>query len=114
MAKALTFDQVAERKRKAEQFVRDVKGNEERADEIADESVQGYAARRHFDIVDNPERRSMANGEPTRQDLLDQIADLKDENDFLQSQLDSIADVLDQGGEEDDEDEDDDDDDDGS
>ena len=45
MAKALTFDQVAERKRKAEQFVRDVKGNEERADEIADESVQDYATR---------------------------------------------------------------------
>ena|SRR5215472_2844327 len=109
MAKALTFDQVAERKRKAEQFVRDVKGNEERADEIADESVQDYAAWRHFDIVDNPERRvsrSMANGGQTRQGLLDQIADLQDENDYLQSQLDAISDVLDQGNEDDDDDDD--------
>jgi hypothetical protein len=96
MAKQLTYDQVAERKHKAEQFLRDVKDDPERADEVSNESVEAYSDRRHFDIIDNPRRRlnSMANGSQTQQDLLDQISDLQDENDSLQAQLDAIADVL--------------------
>jgi hypothetical protein len=47
----------------------------------------------------------MANGSQTKQDLLDQIADLQDENDALQSQLDAIADII--GPDEDDSDGDD-------
>jgi hypothetical protein len=95
MAKQLIYDQVAERKRKAEEFLRNVKDDLERADEVSDESVEHYAERRHFDIIHNPRRRrnSMANG-PSKQDLLDQISDLQDENDALQDQLDAISDIL--------------------
>jgi hypothetical protein len=53
VAKTLTFDQAAERKRKAEAFVRDVLGDEDRADEIADEDVLDYADRRQF-TIQNP------------------------------------------------------------
>jgi hypothetical protein len=109
MAKTLTFDQAAERKRKAEAFVRDVLGDEDRADEISDEDVLDYANRRHFTIKNPPLRKgnqTMADT-PTRQDLLDQIADLQDENDALCDQLTAIADVLDQGDADDDDDDDD-------
>src|SRR5215831_19181247 len=93
MPKALTYEQVAERKRRAEEFLRTVKEDDERADEVAED----YAERRHFEIIDNSPRRrnqKMADNR-TRQDLLDQIGDLQDENDSLQSQLDAISDILD-------------------
>jgi hypothetical protein len=103
MPKSLTYAQVASRKDKAERFVRDVLDDADRADEISDESVQSYADRRNFTIVDNPPGRltNMANGQ-SKQDLLDQIADLQDENDALQSQIDAISDILDGGDEDDD------------
>ena len=96
----MTYDQVAERKRKAESFARNVLEDDQRADEIADEPVEDYAERRHFDIVDDPTRRiaAMSNNGPSKQDLMDQIADLQDENNMLQSQLDAISDILDGGG----------------
>jgi len=96
MAKRLTYGQVAERKRKAEQFLRDVKGDDQRADEVSDESVEDYADRRHFDIIANPKRRmnSMANGSQKKQDLLDQIDQLEQENQDLQDQFDAIADIV--------------------
>ena len=97
MPKALTYEQVAERKRRAEEFLRTVKEDDERADEVADKPVEDYAERRHFEIIDNSPRRrnqKMADNR-TRQDLLDQIGDLQDENDSLQSQLDAISDILD-------------------
>jgi hypothetical protein len=90
----MTFDQVASRKDKAERFVRDVLQDDDRADEIADESVESYADRKHY-VISNPRRSTVANGNgQTKQDLLDQIADLQDENDDLQDQLDAIQDVL--------------------
>jgi len=36
----------------------------------------------------------MANANQSKQDLLDEISDLQDQNDALQSQLDAIADIL--------------------
>ena len=103
MAKQLTYDQVAERKRKAEEFLRDVKEDDERADEVADEPVEDYAARRHFSIIGNsPKGRNQKMAEPSQQDLQDQISDLEAENDSLQSQLDAISDILDQDGDDDD------------
>jgi len=103
VAKQLTYDQVAERKRKAEEFLRDVKEDDERADEVADEPVEDYAARRQFSIIGNsPKGRNQNMAEPSRQDLQDQISDLEAENDSLQSQLDAISDILDQDGDDDD------------
>jgi len=95
--KALTREQIASRKKKAERFERNVLGDEDRAAEIADESIEDYAERRKFEIV-NPQRsnRTMAkkNTAPTRQDLLDRVAELEEENQDLADQLDAIADIV--------------------
>lgn len=51
--KHLTRDQLQPRKEKAGRFVRDVLGDPDRAEEIADESLKDYVARRKIQIT-NP------------------------------------------------------------
>jgi len=88
--KVLNRDQIASRKEKAERFVRNVLGDEDRADEIFEESVESYASRRHFQIA-NPQRSNpMAKKNPStmsKSELQDYVADLED-------QLDAIADIV--------------------
>ena len=136
MPKQRTRAQVEASKAKAERFVRDVLEDGERADEIADESVESYAERRRFQMV-NPggarrsDRRSVAPSDAGRVagtggvrpmtttttkrrsikdkylDVLDENDALKEENEALQARLDSIVNVA-VGDEEADEFEDDD------
>ena len=96
MAKELSYAQVEDRKRRAEQFLRDVKQDDDRADEVSDESVESYAQRRGFDIVDNPETRSLkvANANMSKDELLDYIDELESENSDMQETLDSIQDLI--------------------
>jgi len=96
VAKELSYAQVEDRKRRAEQFLRDVKQDDDRADEVSDESVESYAQRRGFDIVDNPETRSLkvANANMSKDELLDYIDELESENSDLQDTLDSIQDLI--------------------
>ena len=96
MAKELSYAQVEDRKRRAEQFLRDVKQDDDRADEVSDESVESYAQRRGFDIVDNPETRSLkvANANMSKDELLDYIDELESENSDMQDTLDSIQDLI--------------------
>ncbi len=104
--KALTREQVQGRKGKAVRFVRDVLQDDDRADEIEDESLEHYAERRHIKLL-NPEVRYMA----TKQELQERIQELEQENEELQSQLDEIADIVappDEDDQENDEGEDDD------
>ena len=75
--KALRGAQVETRKDKAERFVRDVLGDPGRADEIEDESLEDYAARRKIKIVDGAAM-------PTKEELIQRIRDLEAENDDLQ------------------------------
>jgi hypothetical protein len=119
--KTLTRDQVQGRKEKAERFVRDVLGEDDRADEIADESLEEYADRRKIQLADNPRGGHMtvrasnprqkkpvvaavssSNGTPratnaleiqTAAEQLSQLNELQKENERLQDQLDRIADV---------------------
>jgi len=100
--RALTRDQVEGRKEKAERFVRNVVGDDERADEIAAESPEDYAERRHFEII-NP-KRSNTVAQPTNKELKDRIAELENENQALCDQLDAIADIV--GSDDDDSDDD--------
>lgn len=86
--KTLTRKQLEGRKEKAVRFVRDVLEDPERADEIADESLEHYAERRKIQMV-NPRRERMA----TKEELKDRIRELEEENDDLQDQLDKIADI---------------------
>ena len=56
--KSLTREQVEGRKEKAVRFVRDVLDDPDRADEIEDESVEDYAERRKFQII-NPKSSTL-------------------------------------------------------
>ena len=89
--KKLTCAQVEARKEKAVRFVEDVLGDPERADKIADESVEDYAEQRKIQII-NLRRRteSMA----TKQELENQIRELEEENEELQSRLDEVLDIV--------------------
>ena len=88
--KRLTREQVEARKGKAVRFVEDVLGDSERADEIADESVESYAQRRRFEII-NPQRRRVVS---TKQQLEEQIRELEEENEDLQGRLDEVLDIV--------------------
>jgi hypothetical protein len=90
--KTLTRKQLESRKAKAARFARDVLGDEDRAAEIEDESLESYAERRHFQIRNPKGVRNMA--VPTRRDLLDRIKELEGENEDLQAQIDEIADIV--------------------
>jgi hypothetical protein len=116
--KALTRDQLQSRKEKAVRFTRDVLGDPDRADDIAEESLEDYAERRKIQIT-NPSKRKNAIMATTKSkaELEAENADLRDENEDLKDQLDAIADIVapedegdddDQNGNADDDDEDDD------
>jgi predicted RNase H-like nuclease (RuvC/YqgF family) len=107
----LTREQIQGRKGKAVRFVRDVLDDPERADEIAEESLEDYAARRKIQIM-NPRRRlemakkTIEDYRAEVADLKDEIGELEEENESLQDQLDTIGDIV--SGEEAEEDEEDD------
>jgi predicted RNase H-like nuclease (RuvC/YqgF family) len=104
----LTRDQLQGRKDKAVRFVHDVQGDPERAEEIAAESLEDYAARRKIQIS-NPEwratmaKKTIEDYRAENADLKDQISELAEENENLQDQLDTIGDIV-AGEEEEDED----------
>lgn len=113
--KTLTRDQLESRKEKAVRFVRDVLGDDDRADEIAEESLEDYANRRKIQILKNPIGGNMArirpaNINPTRSsnprrpaiqpnpasgraELLARIRELEQENDELQDKLEKVAEL---------------------
>lgn len=101
--KILTRKQLTARKAQAVRFVRDVLGDDDKADDIEDESLEDYAGHRHIKLINPKGATHMA--APTRQELLDRIEELETENEDLQSQLDQIRDIIgDDDEEEDDED----------
>ena len=90
MSKALTRDQLADRKEKAVRFTRDVLDDPDRADEIEDESLEDYAARRKIEIINPRRKTAMA----TTRELKRRIRELEEENEELQDQLEAIADIV--------------------
>ena len=108
--KQLSRDQLQSRKEKAVRFVRDVLGDPERAEEIEEESLEDYAARRKIQLIKTARRGTMPKKtlEDYRAevaDLKDQLGELEEENENLQDQLDSISDIV--AGEEEEDEEDD-------
>ena len=61
----MTYAQVEARKEKAVRFLRDVVGDDDRADEVEDESVEDYATRKRLVIENTAQRRvnTVANGD---------------------------------------------------
>ena len=105
--KQLTRDQLQSRKEKAVRFTCDVLGDPDRADEIADESLEDYAQRRKIQITNPTKGRDAIMA--TNKDLEDRVDELEQENAELQDQLDTIADIVapaDEDEDEDDEEED--------
>lgn len=103
MPKTLTRDQLQSRKEKAVRFVRDVLQDPERADEIADESLEHYAERRKITLANPSNKRN--NHMATKRELEEQVRELEDENQDLQDRLDAVADLV--SGSDSDEDEED-------
>jgi hypothetical protein len=68
--KSKTFDQMERMKDKAAQFVRDVLGDDDRAQEIEDESVESYSDRKRIEIVDNPQRKNAPMATQTKAELV--------------------------------------------
>lgn len=103
----LTREAIQSRKAKTVQFVRDVLDDPERVEEIAEEPLEDYAARRKIQIV-NPRRRlemakkTIEDYRAEVADLKDQISELGEDNESLQDQLDQIGDIV--AGEEEEED----------
>ena len=93
--KSFTREQLQSRKEQAVRFTRDVLGDPDRAEEIADEGLEDYAERRKIQIT-NPSKRRTAimPRSKTKADLEAEISDLQDENQELQDQLDAIADIV--------------------
>ena len=76
--------------------MRDFLGDSDRADEIQDEDLESYAERRKIQLINFGRRNeAMANADGrTKKDLLDEIDDLRQENQDLQDQLDAVADIV--------------------
>ena len=90
--KTLTRKQLTARKAQAVRLVRDVLDDDDKADDIEDETLEDYAEHRHIKLANPKGAAHMA--APTRQELLDRIEELETENDDLQSQLDQIRDIV--------------------
>ena len=90
--KSLTRQQLQHRKAQASRFTRDILENEDRADEIEDESLEDCAKSRHIKLTNPKGARKMA--VQTRRELLERIEELEGQNEELQSQLDEISDIV--------------------
>jgi hypothetical protein len=90
--KSLTRQQLERRKAQAVRFTRDIREDDDRADEIEDESLEDYAQERHIKLSNPKGARKMA--VQTRRELLDRISELESENEDLQSRLDEISDII--------------------
>jgi hypothetical protein len=119
--KPWTYHQATARKDQAERFVRDVLEDDDRADEIAETSVEDYAAERGKELASNATRRSQfmqkkvsnqtqqqaARGNPVAKaletttriaeeqgDLYKRIRGLETDNASLQDKIDQITDIV--------------------
>jgi hypothetical protein len=90
--KALTRKQLEGRKQRAAQFVRDVLDDPGRADEIENLSLEDYAERRKIKIADENPRG--ADAMQTKEELMQRIKELEEENDDMQDQLDQVGDIV--------------------
>lgn len=89
--KALTRKQLQSRKHRAVQFTTNVLGDDDRAEEIAEESLEDYAKRRKITITNRGRRMTIM---ATKREMEAHIQELEEENQELQDQLDAIADIV--------------------
>jgi len=75
------------------QFTDKVRDDPDRADEIADMSVEEYAQERGFKVV-NPSGRRSTLVPKTRTELIQENRDLKEQVAELEDRLDQVADLV--------------------
>lgn len=98
--KSRTFRQVEATKQKAENFTRNVLGDDERADEIAAESVEDYAERKRL-TIENPSLEGRKMSTKRERELLEEnkaqatmIEELETELDTLRGAVSKAAALL--------------------
>lgn len=98
MGKALTYDQIAGRQAQAVNFLRNVTGDDERADEIESMSVEEYGAERGFALANpTPNTLPVTSVIPVRREKTmakKTIAELEQENEQLQSELEEAENLI--------------------
>ena len=100
--KAKTLEQLEQMRQKAVRFLRDVVGDDDKAEEFNEMTPEEYAEHKGVEIAANPKRRRMpTSSRPTRAELEERIEDLEQENAELNDKLDSIVDIAGSSDEED-------------
>jgi uncharacterized protein YPO0396 len=94
--KSKTLTQVEAAKTRAENFVRQVLLDDERADEIAEETLEKYAERKQIQIVNNPDKRrqTMATKQELEQLVDDQSAYIEELENELGDLKSSVRETL--------------------
>ena len=96
--KTKNVDQLERIQAKAVRFLRDVVGDPDKADEIEDLTPEEYAERKGVEMVEENPRHVYGSGVrrevTTKSQLEERIAELEEENEDLQSRLDSIVDIV--------------------
>ena len=95
--KRMPLDAIERRQAKAVQFLRDVASDPDKADEFEAMSPEEYAEHKGIEITANPYERTIHCGEEaimTKQEMEERITELEEENEDLQSRLDSISDIV--------------------
>jgi hypothetical protein len=88
-----TRDEVERKQAKAVQFLRDVVGNDDLADEVDGLSVEEYAERKRIRLL-NPKQSREERIMATKQEMTERIRELEGENEELQGQLDHVFDII--------------------
>lgn len=112
MKKAKTLAQVATAKQRAVNFLTNVLEDDDRADEVEEESLEAYAERKGIQIIDNPSRhvkgKTMTATKADLQAVIDQVADAAanalDPRSNRVQLVDALQAIYDLTGEDDDED----------
>jgi len=98
MKKVMTVEQAETSRNRGIRFVRDVLEDEDRADELEDESLDNWAARKGVEIVEkvnNPKLKTKEkNKMPTKQQLEDRVAELESELDEASEREERILEAL--------------------
>jgi peptidoglycan hydrolase CwlO-like protein len=96
--KRMPLDAIERKQAKAVQFLRDVADDPDKADEFESMSPEEYAEHKGIEIAEsNPAYVTLQMGrrpDVTKQDMEDRITELEEENEDLQSRLDSISDIV--------------------
>jgi hypothetical protein len=93
----MPLDAIERKQAKAVQFLRDVADDPDKADEFESMSPEEYAEHKGIEITANPYQRTIFCGEEaimTKQEMEERITELEEENEDLQSRLDSISDIV--------------------